>query len=235
MKSFHDDLSNQSAQSSALEAELATLEEKSQSIKDQIESLQSKLKEVKVFIASFDKSIKDVYEAVEQEKAKLDEADINVKKFESLMSQLDKERREAKTEVERLERDHSWLRQARNEIMSDEAIGRATSSEIEKKRNKLQDIKDEVNIRGKSINRRIIPLIEKSENDADDLLLKRENLEKEKRRFMNSFTNSMRKRAVHYQKLGRSLTRISGQFSDHSFPTSTQNLLRLKVSLRLKV
>ena len=181
LKSFHDDLSNQSAQSSALEAELATLEEKSQSIKDQIESLQSKLKEVKVFISSFDRSIKDVYEAVEQEKSKLDEADINVKKFESLMAQLEKERREAKTEVERMEGDHSWLRQARNDIMSDESIVRATSSEIEKKRNKLQDIKDEVNIRGKSINRRIIPLIERNEKDADDLSLKREHLEKEKK------------------------------------------------------
>ena len=181
LRSFRDDLTTQSAQSSVLESEISALEEKIQTVKDHIETLQAKLKETKVFKASFDKSIQDIAEGLRAEKEKLDEADVNVKKFESLMEQLGRERKEAKVEIDRLERDHSWLRQARDRILGDEQLGAKSKTEVEKLKNKLVDIKDDVTIRGKSINRRIVPLIEKSERDAEDLLGKREALEKEKK------------------------------------------------------
>jgi structural maintenance of chromosome 2 len=181
LASFREDLSNQSAASSALEAEIANLESKIQTVKDQIEALQSKLKEVQISKSSFEKSITEIAEALTEQKVKLDEAEINVKKFECLMEQLAKERKEAKTDVERLEKDYSWLRQARDQIVADETLGKRSRNEIEKLKSKLADLKVDVSIKGKSINRRIIPLIERSEKEAEDLLAKRESLEKEKK------------------------------------------------------
>lgn len=181
LASFKEDISNQSAASSALEAEIANLESKIQTVKDQIEALQSKLKEVQIAKSSFEKSISEIAEALIEEKVKLDDAEINVKKFESLMEQLAKERKEAKTDVDRLEKDFSWLRQARDQIVADETLGKRSKNEIEKLKSKLADVKVDVSIKGKSINRRIIPLIERSEKEAEDLLAKRESLEKEKK------------------------------------------------------
>jgi structural maintenance of chromosome 2 len=181
LASFREDLSNQSAASSALEAEISALEAKVQTIKDEVESLQSKLKEVQISKSSFEKSIADISEALNAEKRKLDEAEINVKKFESLMEQLAMERKEAKVDVERLEKEYAWLRQSRESIIADESLGSRSKSEIEKAKSKLSDLKVDVSIRGKSINRRIIPLIERSEKEAEDLLAKREALEAEKK------------------------------------------------------
>jgi structural maintenance of chromosome 2 len=181
LQSFREDMSNQSAASSALETEISNLETKIQSAKDSIETLQSKLKEVEIQKRSFEKSIAEIAESLDSEKIKLDEAEVNVKKYESLMEQLTKERKEAKAEVERLEKEYTWLRQAREEIVGDENFGKKTKSEIEKLKSKLSDLKIDVSIKGKSINRRIIPLIERSEKEADDLLAKREALEKEKK------------------------------------------------------
>jgi structural maintenance of chromosome 2 len=179
--SFREELSNQTVASSALEAEIGTLETKIQSVKDQLETLEGKRKEIEIHKKSFEKSIADISQALSAEKARLDEAEVNAKKFESLMEQLAKERKEAKTEVERLEKEFSWLRQARDKIVADESLARKSKPEIEKLKSKLSDLKVDVSIKGKSINRRIIPLIERSEKEATDLLTKREALEKEKR------------------------------------------------------
>lgn len=179
--SFKEDLTNQSAISSALETEISELETKIETAKDKHEALQAKLKELKIFTASFDKAIADIIAALEAERQKMDEAEINSKKFESLMQQLDKDRKEAKTEVERLEKEFAWLRQQRDAILADESIGSKSKAEMDKLRNKLVDIRDDVTIKGKTINRRIIPLIERSEREAEDLLAKRDALEKEKK------------------------------------------------------
>ena len=181
LKSFREDLSNQSAVSCALEAEIASLEDKVHALKDQIEELESKLKEVKIFKTSFDNSIAEIAELIKAEKGKLDDAELNVKKLESVMEQLSKERKEAKMEIERLEKQHAFLRKERSSILADEVLGEKSKTEIEKIKNKLSDIKDDVTIKGKSINRRILPLIERSEKEAGELMAKREAIEKEKK------------------------------------------------------
>ena len=180
LKSFREDMSNQSAVSSALESEISVLEEKVHALKDTIEQLQGKLKEQKIFKNSFDKSIADIAEAIRVEKGKLDDAEINVKKFESLMDQLGKQRKEAKTEIEKLDREHTFLKNDRSKIIADESLAIKSQEQVEKMKSRLTDVKDDINIQGKSINRRILPLIERSEKEATDLMLKREALEKEK-------------------------------------------------------
>ena len=217
-KSFKEDMVHQSEVNDALESEILVLEEKSQSLRDEIEALQAKVKETKISRTSFDKSIAEVEENLNNEKIKLDEADINLKKFQSLMETLEKERKEAKSDIEKLEKEFTWLRSVRDEILrQDHPVASKSKSEIEKLKNKLMEIKDDVNIRGKSINRRIIPLIERSEKEAEDLLSKRAALEREKKT-IEEFINELD------DKKGRALSR-TWQIVNSNFGAIFRSLL----------
>ena len=217
-KSFKEDMVHQSEANDALEAEIEKLEEKSQIFRDEIESLVAKVKETRVSRNSFDKSIAEIGDHLNAEKIKLDEADINVKKFSSLMESLEKERKEAKNDIEKLEKEYTWLRSVRDAVLRPgHDVAKKSKSQIEKMKNKLTEIKDDVNIRGKSINRRIIPLIERSEKEAEDLLAKRASLEREKKT-IEEFINELD------DKKGRALSR-TWQIVNSNFGAIFRSLL----------
>ena len=181
LRQFCEDAAAQSSLSSSLETEIAALEEKIQKLRDELEALGGKVRESKVAKTSFDKTVAALLSALDDEKRKLDEADVQVKKFESLMQALVRERSDAQLELATLEKEFVWLKEARKRILSDESIGAKSRGQVADLKGKLGELKDDVLIKGKSINRRILPLIERSEKEAVDLMAKRESLEKEKK------------------------------------------------------
>jgi structural maintenance of chromosome 2 len=217
LRSFIEDMSNQAGVNDSLEREITALEETGQNLRDQIETLTSKLKESKITKKSFETAILEVVKSLKDTKSQLDEAEVQVTKLTALMASLSKERKEAKTELERLEREYAWLRAERAAIIASDLIGQITKSEIEKKKSKLTDLKDEVNIRGKSINRRILPLVERCEKETEELLTKRAALEDEKKQ-IHEFINELD------DKKGRALSR-TWQIVNSNFGAIFRSLL----------
>ena len=179
LSSFREDLDSQSTICQTLEKEIQGLDETAQQKRDEIEALVAKLKEAKITKNSFEKTMKELIQQVETEKNDLEKVRENVLKIESVLKSMAKAREEARGEISNMERDFTWLK--KDEILSDKSLEKKSESEISALKSRLEELKDDVTIKGKSINRRIIPLIERSEKEADDLLVKRANLEQEKK------------------------------------------------------
>ena len=181
LETFHEDLTVSSNVCLGLESEISDLDLKIQILKDKIEGLVGKLEEARVGRISFDTTIAKMVAGVDEGKRQLEETEIRMKQLETGLATLNRDRSEEKSQLDSLEKEYTWLKNERSEIVVCPNLAKKSKSEIAALETKLDELKLDVNIRGKNVNRRILPLIERSEKEADDLLEKRKNLETEKK------------------------------------------------------
>ena len=175
----------------------------------EFEEAQAELDGMKERIASCDASIAEALKQKNQLARTLSDCTVERKKIEHKAQRFEKDKAIAQQKVEELEEEHSWIAKEKK------FFGRANTDfdfstrDVNACQQRLVSIRDEQTRLSKNINKKVMGMYEKAENEYQELMSKKQTIEKDKKKIEDVIAELDEKKAEALQKTWK---KVNGDF-----------------------
>lgn len=170
---------------------IARLEEKEKLLEEEVAKAGSTVKEMQADVKSIKEMInkknKEICQATQRKDQIMKESrelELEIKQYEQDLEKLKEESRECKRRVSELQKNYDWIQQEEQFFGQKNGIydfNETDPQEAGKRIGKLQEMKDKL---GKNINTKAMNLLTKTEEQYNDLMKKRQQVEDDKKKIL---------------------------------------------------
>ncbi|EKX44205.1 condensin subunit, structural maintenance of chromosome protein 2, SMC2 [Guillardia theta CCMP2712] len=164
------------------EEEVAALEQTVTAKRSAFDEAEAELKERRDAIKQADKDIQEASKECEKTEKKLEEQKIAIKKLEHQIARFDKDSLEAKKAVEHFLRVHSWISTERAQFGKAGGDYDFKANDPKKAQERMKELVEQHEKLGKKINKKVMGMFEKAEQEYQEVMEKKRIVENDKRK-----------------------------------------------------
>ncbi|GAM24797.1 hypothetical protein SAMD00019534_079720, partial [Acytostelium subglobosum LB1] len=180
MASLSDQAQGNEGHVSKIEKEIAKMEAELAKDQDELDTLKSTLNQKKSIIRSQNEKFAQAQQDIEKNQQKRSENELELKKIEHKASRFQKDTKDAEKYIQQMNNQYPWIKNDKHMFGKPNSDYDFKAQDPQKATAKLLHLQEDIERLSKSINKKVMSMFEKAEQEYNDLVEKKKIIENDK-------------------------------------------------------